>query len=344
MKKVVGILILVVVTLAAAGYLSLGVLVEKGSRKGLEFIASEVERSGVSIVRYGFQGSRYRFPSTVIWRDVYGEVEAGEGGPLPLGRNVSVSVGSLSLVPGSLGTPFSLSAEGIELLFRNDGPEGGKPREESSILGDWAIAGLPVGLGRPGAMKRQLREAMKEIKSFLKEGKTEIPIIFSGMATFPVKGKVHRARIIVKKEGAYSVLRMNGDDIMKVSDEFNLKIPLTDAEIELLSRHPIRAPRLLEIRSRARGESTKAWSEDQSVPKDAYRHVLWSYLLTKEYGEEFAEVVTDAHEEGLTGNTPAEKRMDLQNNMVGRRYAQRRVPEHKILKLVISDPGVVRSP
>lgn len=344
MRKIVVILLLVAVTLAVAGYFSLGVLVEKGSRKGLELLASEVERHGVRIVRSGFRDSRYRFPSTVIWRDVYGEVEAGEDGPLPLGRNVSVSVGKLSLVPGSLGTPFSLSAEGIDVLFRNEGPEGGNLREESSLRGEWAMAGLPVSPGSPEAMKGQFREVVKEIKSFLQEGKTESPVIFSGTATFPVKGKIYQARILMQKDGAYSVLRMNGDDIMKISGEFNLKVPLTDAEVGLLSRHPLRAPRLLQIRSYARRESKKAHSEDPSVPEDAYRHVLWSYLLTKEYGGEFAAKVTDAHEQGMTGNTPAERKMDIANNALGQKYARLKVPEIKILKLAKSDPKVVRSP
>jgi hypothetical protein len=344
MKKVGGIFLLVVVTLAVAGYLFLGVVVERGSRKGLRLLASEAERHGVRVVGSGFRDARYRFPAAVMWRDVYGEVEAEEEGPFSLGRMVSVHIGSLSLAPGSMGTPLSLSAERIEVVFRGEGHGVGKSREESIIRGDWAIAGLAVSLGSPESMKGQLREAARKFESFLQEGKAEIPVIFSGTATFSVQGKIHHARILVKREGVYSVLRMNGDDIMKISGEFSLKSPLTDAEVDLLSRHPLKAPRLLDIRSYARSESKKAWSEDMSVPEDAFRHVLWSYLLTKEYGAEFAKLVTDAHEEGLTGNTAAEKRMDLQNNMVGRRYGRRSVPEKEILNSMMSDPNVIMSP
>ena len=173
MKKIAGILLLVAVTLAVAGYFSLGILVERGSRKGLELLVSEVDGHGVRVTGYGFRDARYRFPSTIVWRDVSGEMESGGDGPLPLGRNVSVSLGSLSLVPGTLGTPFSLSTEGIEVIFRDEGRDGGKPREESSIRGDWAMAGLPLNLGGPEAMKGQLAEKEQSDKELANDPEEE---------------------------------------------------------------------------------------------------------------------------------------------------------------------------
>jgi hypothetical protein len=79
------------------------------------------------------------------------------------------------------------------------------------------------------------------------------------------------------------------------------------------------------------------------VPEDAYRHVLWSYLLTKKFGPEFAEIVTDAHET-LPTNTAAERRMDFHNNRIGRDYAQRGIRRERILWLVKNDVNVIRYP
>ena len=88
----------------------------------------------------------------------------------------------------------------------------------------------------------------------------------------------------------------------------------------------------------------RARERDGSVPEDAYRHVLWSYLLTQEFDAEFAEKVTDAHEIGSTTNTEAEHRMDYNNNAVGRRYAAEGVAEPEVLSRVRRDPAVIRQP
>ena len=65
---------------------------------------------------------------------------------------------------------------------------------------------------------------------------------------------------------------------------------------------------------------------------------------TLEFGPEFAERVTDAHEEGRTGNTPAQRRMDYANNDVGRGLALEGFPEDAILEFVRTAPSVVRRP
>jgi hypothetical protein len=80
------------------------------------------------------------------------------------------------------------------------------------------------------------------------------------------------------------------------------------------------------------------------VPEDAYRHVLWSYLLTKEFGGAFAVEVTNAHETGKTGNTREERLMDINNNEIGREYARRGEEEQELLKLTLTDPRVIRKP
>ena len=78
-----------------------------------------------------------------------------------------------------------------------------------------------------------------------------------------------------------------------------------------------------------------------TVPVDAYRHVLWSYSLTKEFGPKFAEQVTDAHEKYDFENTEAEHRMDYNNNAVGRQYALKNVDLVSILERIVKDPDVI---
>ena len=103
------------------------------------------------------------------------------------------------------------------------------------------------------------------------------------------------------------------------------------------------APLIMSITSEARRTARESHARDRSIPEDAYRHVLWSYLLTRAFDEPFAQQVTDAHEI-LPTNTAAERRMDYINNLIGREYARRGVTQNQILYLVHNDPQVVRSP
>jgi len=118
---------------------------------------------------------------------------------------------------------------------------------------------------------------------------------------------------------------------------------LSGAEKDFAAKYPDKLPRIAQITQYAQFKSSAAASSDPSVPEDAYRHVLWSYLLTREFGPDFAKLVTDTHEVGPTGNTPEEKIMDYNNNMVGVGYALQGVAEENILEMVQNDPGVIKS-
>ena len=116
-----------------------------------------------------------------------------------------------------------------------------------------------------------------------------------------------------------------------------------DFPIDIIIKNPTKAERIAEITSYAILTASSARKKDLAVPQDAYRHVLWSYLLTKEFGEQFAKKVTDAHEIGAHWNTEADHIMDYKNNEVGRRYAMMGYTEESILKRVMMDPEVIRS-
>jgi hypothetical protein len=55
-------------------------------------------------------------------------------------------------------------------------------------------------------------------------------------------------------------------------------------------------------------------------PRNAFQHAFWNALLTSDYGENFAEAFTTAHETGA-GSGKENQFMDLHNNEVGRQIA-----------------------
>ncbi|WP_299440392.1 PAAR domain-containing protein [uncultured Rhodospira sp.] len=54
---------------------------------------------------------------------------------------------------------------------------------------------------------------------------------------------------------------------------------------------------------------------------DAFRHTYWNARLTQEFGAEWTERFTTAHE-GIPGNEPVREAQDLYNNELGRQIAQ----------------------
>jgi len=120
-------------------------------------------------------------------------------------------------------------------------------------------------------------------------------------------------------------------------------IDFTEAEVRIVAEHPLRAPETIRLAGIARRAASELDRSILGFPKDAYRHVYWSYLLTQRFGAEYAQAVTDAHET-IEFNTREEAAMDIINNTIGRRYALEGIDENELLKRVLTAPDIVRSP
>ncbi len=182
----------------------------------------------------------------------------------------------------------------------------------------------------------------EELRQLLREGSFRLPARISGEAQFQVLGKWHSLTIHSFSEDGVTRLHLEIDDVREIAKAYML--PLTEAEMELVSRNPVRAPALLRISQQAFAASQALRRKDPAYPYDAYRHVYWSWMLTRQFGAEFSEAVTDAHEIRPTYEvSEASRRMDLHNNAVGRAYALAGVAEGEIPQRVLTDPNVVRS-
>ncbi|MHB8835947.1 MAG: DUF6973 domain-containing protein [Candidatus Methylomirabilia bacterium] len=242
-------------------------------------------------------------------------------------RTIAVRLGGLKAVartgdpePGATGVPREITIEGRSLSF---------------------VAA--IDLLRPQRAPAQLRELAREIASLVRTGRCALPLRFEGTATFLVEGAPASATIRVLREGPGSILAIDETDVFALSRRFNLRDPLTQSEVTLLARHPLKIPSLISVRNEVEHKVQEARQRDNSLPEDAYRHILLSFLLTKAYGREFAALLTDAHERGITDNTEAERRMDLSNNALGRRYAAAGDREESLLVRVRLDQRVIRS-
>lgn len=194
----------------------------------------------------------------------------------------------------------------------------------------------------PFNFRSTVETLQKEARAILLDGSTSLQVDCRGELTFNLRGRPRIAKILTEPAPGGYAFRLDRTDLMEISDHFDP--PLTDAEIGLLSRYPLRTAKLLEIKEKAETVSEREFELDKKFPQDAYRHVLWSYLLTSAYDEEFAKEVTDAHERDAVSNTAAEREMDLRNNDVGRALAKSGVAESLLLAQFKSDPRVTQSP
>jgi len=197
---------------------------------------------------------------------------------------------------------------------------------------------IPVAVGDlPAAVKDILANA----DMLFEHNRVGRPFHFEGDVVIKIDGKSARARLYSLEKDGYTTLRFDAADIHAAAK--TLDVPLVPAEIQIVSDYPLRALDLMEITHAARETARDTAITRSTVPQDAYRHVLWSYLLTRRFGPEFAQKVTDAHETA-PGNTPEEREMDYVNNAVGRRYAQEGVNPGALLDKLLADPAVIKKP
>lgn len=162
---------------------------------------------------------------------------------------------------------------------------------------------------------QSMRRIYGHLAELLKRGDTTGRLRMQGVVHFDFgKDGAVSQRFSTQLNGSVTRIVLNQDDLILVAPKFASR--LSDGDLELVANHPLKASRLLEIRKETEEKSKeKRWTQEQ-FPEDVYRHVLWSYLLTKEYGSEFAHFVTNAHEFGSL-NSEEEIAKDRQNNRVG---------------------------
>ncbi|MBF0494453.1 MAG: hypothetical protein HQL28_04915 [Candidatus Omnitrophica bacterium] len=116
---------------------------------------------------------------------------------------------------------------------------------------------------------------------------------------------------------------------------------LTDAEVALYAKYPDRWTRITDITTYAKVTAKEIASENKDVSEDAYRHILWAYLLTKEYGKDFAKEVVDAHEIGDNSESEKYHQQAYANNAVGTEYALKGYKEDELADRMEKDNRVM---
>lgn len=328
-----------------AAMIALDSLVESISQKAIAIITTPAAGAAKDIqnVSYGEVGLQpFR---AIAWQDLNAELSLGEKSKLLPNAILAVHLDNLEIkLAHPLARQFVVVASGISLSPVGKLQLGDDLPELYTTLLQEGTLTLPLTLNSwsPKAIKEQLRQTIGAARELVRSGSTTLEMTFTATSQFKVNKEPVTAKLSLLREEGRSALILDHESLLTLSKQ--LREELTPAEVELLARNPFRAPALLQIRNEAQKVAKEEHQKAATTPEDAYRHILWSYLLTKSYGPEFAQKATDAHELGASNNSEAEQRMDYKNNEIGRRYAEEKYRRGELLSRLLKDPEVVLAP
>lgn len=322
--------------LLIAGYLVSGFVFETAAKKALPLLVQRLADQGIQVNDYNFEKIRFSSLRTISAKNVRAEMNLSRGVSKEsytasfYAEKINLHITSVFHPAARIsGDNFRLSVEKAD-----DIPGTSFGRFEHGYI----QFREPIYLANP---RKGLHTILQNLSDLFREKDVMPNVILRAQITFKVRDRESQAWLYTKRENGQATLRFEAKDIRQMADVFDLE--LSDDEVSIIARYPVRASIIMRITSYAKETSRSAHRRNRNVPEDAYRHVLWSFLLTQKFGETFAERVTDAHEV-LPTNTAAERQMDFHNNSIGRLYAARGEKRDHIMWLVMNDRRVIKTP
>lgn len=197
---------------------------------------------------------------------------------------------------------------------------------------------IPLHLNYP---EESAKEILSEIKTLFRESKTPIDLEIEVDTFLGIDEKEVKVGLYTERIDGETYLKFDKEDILNAAKDLDLIISKKEAEI--IANHPSRVPALIKITRDAKRLSALEKSKDATFPEDAYKHLYWSYQLTREFGPDLAKEITDAHET-IPNNTEQERKMDYHNNEIGRKYATESLSSQELKDSVLNSDEIIRNP
>lgn len=348
MKKLAAVLLCLIVLAGIGLYLSSGAILTKASDKVVDYVATNAQSHNFEYIQPAYSSVKLSSLNAATWTDISVNAGLARDGA-KTGEDIALKIGEMTVSMDDFSNQTLLiSADGVSATLKERGDKAYTPHPASSMENGHLEMQLSLNGFSKDAMVEQLRTLKEEIKKLSTLGVTKIPLTFSATAKFQIQNKPFVAKFSVSGEGEEYRLAIDKNDLQKIVAQLPGPKP-NPAEIELIARNPFKVSVLTEIRDKAANTAGLAFKKNPKISEDAYRHTLWSYLLTKTYGEEFAKQVTDAHEayadeEELSKplDFSVASYQDLTNNAVGRQYALKNYKESEILERVMTDLAIIR--
>jgi len=231
---------------------------------------------------------------------------------------------------------FFFTLKGFFLFVEPDEDTHSKPF--GKLENGYLKSRIPLYLESP---EESARGILTELKTLFHHNKTSMDLDIMVDVLLGIEDKEVKVGLFTVREDDLTLLKFDHEDILKAASAFDLE--LTAKEAEIISDYPSKVPAMIKITRDAKRFSEHEKLKDTTFPEDAYRHIYWSYSLTREFGPELAEQITDARETA-PGNSEKERFMDFHNNKIGRMYANSDIPLDELKNLVLSSDEVIKNP
>ena len=319
----------------------------------ITYLVKNVNVPNLEYTRPAFKSVRFSSFNAITWHGISTDVTIVRDPVKNTTETISIKIQDLTIgLEDFTGRNFLVSMKGISAMTaakRWGVTETAKGPPDSIKGGDLKFE-VKFDMLKRHMILAQIRDLAGELKKFSQTGVTKIPIQFTAEETFEIQKKSYVVKVRMEQEGDERRLVMDEDALKKIAVSVP-GFPLTIGDLKVLSRNPIRAPQLLRIRNRAVRTAVDIKRQFPEISEDAYRHVLWAYLLANAYGDEFAKECGDAHEienganeDKLEGKKEpdAASYQDFNNNDVGRHYALSKYEESSFPQRILNDPAVIR--
>jgi len=187
----------------------------------------------------------------------------------------------------------------------------------------------------PGVFFSGTRRVWLLLKDFLESGTTVFPLRLSGRVTFLMKGSEILLRFHFIERNKRWALEVDPKDLRQVADLMG--DPVTNEEVKVMAGNPLKMLEVLRIKTQSRKTAAEVCGKISSDLESRCRHILFSFKLTKAFGQRFAKHLTDAREIGDKDDSYEERVLDDQDSKRGREYALGKCSEKMMLKEVLAE-------
>ena len=332
-KRVLRNIAIFFVALLAVLFLCRKMIMDKALDEGLKHVIAQARGVGIQIHNIDVKEMSPIIPDTIRLYNIKSDLS------LPNKMRLETSFSELKMKMNFTYYIFEAKGQNFVVKTHSVGPENSVSSSKFTgrISSPRIRVSFMVSKDNP---QKTAQMFISQLNELLATGHTALNISFKGTLTFPYKGDLQEAQIKTVREDDITSLLLDKESVLELIGSEAAK-KLTEAELEVIASNPLRASKLLEIQDYVRREVEKK-SLTPNFPQDAYRHVLWNFLLTNAFNEQFAKEVTDAHELG-SSNSSFDTDMDYNNNALGRKYALLGLTEAQLTQKVLTDPNIIRA-
>ena len=329
--------ILILCLLVLAGYIAANFVLKKMGPKALEEIRAQLDQKGIEVKQFEYEDIQINSYNSAELQNVSLEFQLDKKVYGNRSYTAQFRAESVSARLANLNNPvLFFTLDNFSIIIE---PEDKTATRVFAKLNDGNLqTGMPLYLESPFESAKAI---IADIEQLFREDYTLGKLSFTAKTLLGIDNKELDVRMFTERKNDTTFLRFDKNDIRHISNEVDLD--LVDAEIEVIARHPSKVPAMIKITMQAKLLSGMEKAQNPQFPEDAFRHLYWSYHLTREFGPKLAKEITDAHETA-PGNTQNERLMDYHNNEVARMLARQKLTTAQLKQLALQSARVIRNP